>query len=235
MEYSRAFYSKQDQLNSLSKGLFILALLLALMALQQAFMNTSPDYQQGDMFKLIYLHVPCAWFSLLTILSASASQLILSFKPLLWQVRVLRYASIQIGIICTLLALLSGYYWGQAIWGGVIWSDPRFLFQLAILFLFVLLILQTQADVKPFCDKVVSSGVFILCLAVSLINHFSVYIMKTIHQLPSVIRGDNQITIDVGMRLPLWLASASLLILFAFLIVRRLTYHNQQVYAALKH
>lgn len=212
-------------LKYIAGGFFLSALSVSLIAFVLAMYQTGPDSQQGNWFKLIYIHVPCAWFSLLMLLLAAGSQPALVGGKSSSLVTALHISSIQVGMVCTLLALATGYYWGKVIWGGVIWNDPRFLFQLATLVMFVVVLLGARIELAHSESRLMGAVVLLLCVVVVLANHFSVYLMDTIHQLPSVIRSDRQITIDASMRSPLWLATLALLLMFIALVLKQVYRH----------
>ena len=74
------------------------------------------DYQQGDAFRLIYIHVPCALWSLLIY----ASMGLLALALLVWRVKlagIVLLMAAQIGAWLTLLALITGSFWGKPMWG----------------------------------------------------------------------------------------------------------------------
>ncbi|MDN5862860.1 MAG: cytochrome c biogenesis protein CcsA, partial [Salinisphaera sp.] len=75
-----------------------------------------PDYQQGDAFRIIYVHVPSAWLSLF-VYSTMAGAAVLA---LVWRMKVAEAyvsAAAPIGASFTFLALASGAIWGQPMWG----------------------------------------------------------------------------------------------------------------------
>lgn len=93
------------------------------------------DYQQGETFRIFYLHVPAAMLSLLayTFIALCAA------GYLIWQLKLLGYwlqAAIPLGWLLTLLALLTGAIWGKPMWGTWWIWDARLTSELILLFLY---------------------------------------------------------------------------------------------------
>ncbi|MBY0418179.1 MAG: cytochrome c biogenesis protein CcsA, partial [Pararheinheimera sp.] len=73
------------------------------------------DYQQGDSYRIIYIHVPSAIWSM----GAYSSMAIAAFIGLVWQIRVAQWAVLAIapiGAIYTVIALFTGAAWGKPMW-----------------------------------------------------------------------------------------------------------------------
>ncbi len=97
---------------------------------------TPDDYKQGSTVKIIYIHVPSA----LVAINAWFMMLVAS---LIWLVRrhhvsvLASKAASHVGVVMTLIALITGALWGQPMWGTWWAWDPR-LTSFLILFLFYL-------------------------------------------------------------------------------------------------
>lgn len=115
-------------------------------------------------------------------------------------------------MLCAFVVMATGYYWGSKIWGGVVFSDPRIFAQIVVSFVYILFVLFNLADPKGVTYKLISFFLGGLSLIAIIQSHFSVYWYSSIHQLPSVVRPDGDITIDVTMRMPLWWSTAFLLV-----------------------
>jgi heme exporter protein C len=139
------------------------------------------DYQQGDAFRIIYVHVPCAFLSL----SLYALMGFLSVLLLVWRIKlagVVLQAVAQFGALMTLLALITGSLWGKPMWGAWWVWDARLTSELILLFLYVAILSVGYAyDRTDQADKIVA----ILCL-VGLVDlpiiHYSVYWWNSLHQ-----------------------------------------------------
>lgn len=140
-----------------------------------------PDYQQGDGFRLIYLHVPTAFLSI----SLYAFMAFLAMVFLIWRIKL---AGMMIaitagaGVMMAGCALITGAFWGKPMWGAWWVWDARLTSEF-ILFLLYLAILAThQAFSHPEqADKM--AAILTLVGVVDLpIIHFSVYWWHTLHQ-----------------------------------------------------
>ncbi|MBO9395990.1 heme ABC transporter permease [Shimia sp. R9_2] len=100
------------------------------------FFFTPDDFRQGSTVKIIYLHVPSA-------LMAINAWFMMLITSLIWLVRrhhvsaLAAKAAAPIGMVMTVIALLTGAIWGQPMWGTWWAWDPR-LTSFLILFLFYL-------------------------------------------------------------------------------------------------
>jgi heme exporter protein C len=95
-----------------------------------------PDYQQGDAFRIVYVHAPSAWLSLF----AYTTMAVAGGIALIWRIKVghaVAAASAPIGASFTLLALVTGSVWGKPMWGTYWAWDPRLTSELILLFLYV--------------------------------------------------------------------------------------------------
>jgi heme exporter protein C len=115
-------------------GITIFTLILLLVGLYWGFFLTPNDYQQGSSVKIIFLHVPAA-------LVAINTWFVMLISSLIWLVRrhhisaLIAKAAAPIGLIMTLIAIITGMIWGQQMWGTYWAWDPR-LTSFLILFLF---------------------------------------------------------------------------------------------------
>src|SRR3990167_2987487 len=94
------------------------------------------DYLQGDGFRIIYVHAPCAFLSLfIYAIMAMAAGVALVFRVKL-AFSVIR-GSAPIGATFTLLALITGSLWGKPMWGTWWIWDARLTAELILLFLYI--------------------------------------------------------------------------------------------------
>ena len=155
--------------------------------LYQGLFIAPPDYQQGDAFRIMYVHVPSAWISLFAYSVVFISAVI----SLIWHVKVydvILLASCKLGAVFTVFTLVTGAIWGKPMWGTWWAWDARLTSELILFFIYIsILLLHGSFDDK----KKASSAVNILAI-VGFINipiiHFSVEWWNTLHQGPSVIK-----------------------------------------------
>ena len=149
-----------------------------------------PDYQQGDAFRIIYVHVPAAYLSLMaySIMAISAG------IGLIWRMKLahaVAAAAAPIGAWFTFLALATGSIWGRPMWGTWWeWGDPRLTSELIMLFLyFGYMALRAAIDDVGKADK--ASAVLALVGAVNVpIIHYSVEWWSSLHQGPTLVTAE---------------------------------------------
>ena len=111
---------------------------LACMAvgLYGALFQVPADYQQGDSFRILYIHVPSAWMSM----AVFALMAFYSAIALVWRIKlceVLAMACAAPGAAFTLVTLATGSIWGKPMWGTWWDWDPRLTTELILLFLYL--------------------------------------------------------------------------------------------------
>ena len=145
-----------------------------------------PDYQQGDAFRIIYVHVPAAIMSV-TVYTVMAAA---SAVALIWRIKVghaVAAASAPIGASLTLLALVTGSLWGKPMWGTYWAWDPRLTSELILLFLYVGVMSLRSA----FEDPAQGDRAAALLAVVGVVNvpivHFSVVWWNSLHQGATIV------------------------------------------------
>lgn len=139
------------------------------------------DYQQGDAFRLIYIHVPSAFLSLMVY----AVMAFAAFMALVFRIKIYGYivqVSPMIGATFTLIALLTGAIWGKPMWGTWWIWDARLTSELILLFIYIGIMALGQAISHP--EKALKA-MCLLTLVGALdlpIIHYSVYWWQTLHQ-----------------------------------------------------
>ncbi len=167
--------------------LLLLALTFITYGLYLGLFIAPPDYQQGDAFRIMYVHVPSAWISLFAYSIVFFSAII----SLIWHIKVydtILLASCKLGALFTLFTLITGAIWGKPMWGTWWAWDARLTSELILFFIYIsILLLHGSFDDK----KKATISVNILAI-IGFINipiiHFSVEWWNTLHQGPSVIK-----------------------------------------------
>jgi len=139
------------------------------------------DYQQGDAFRIIYVHVPCAFLSM----GLYAFMGFLSILVLIWRIKmagiVLRM-TVPTGMVMAFLALVTGSIWGKPMWGTWWIWDARLTSELILLFIYAAILATGQAyQNKDQGDKMVSILTLVGLVDLPII-HYSVYWWNTLHQ-----------------------------------------------------
>jgi heme exporter protein C len=139
------------------------------------------DYQQGDAFRIIYVHVPCAFLSLAIYSIIFGSSIIY----LVWRIKladIVAAVSAQLGAIYTLIALLSGAFWGKPMWGTWWIWDARLTSELILLFLY-LGYMGLRSAISEFERAAKACAILAIVGMVDIpIIHFSVEWWTTLHQ-----------------------------------------------------
>lgn len=130
------------------------------------------DYQQGNSYRIIYLHVPAAIWSM----GIYASMAVAAFIGLVWQMKMANLAvaaMAPIGAVFTFIALVTGSAWGKPMWGTWWVWDARLTSELVLLFLYVGVIALWHAfDDRRLAGR--AAGILVLIGVVNLpIIHYS--------------------------------------------------------------
>ncbi|MBW7984977.1 heme ABC transporter permease [Enterobacillus tribolii] len=175
------------------------------------------DYQQGNSYRIMYIHVPAAIWSM----GIYASMAIAAFIGLIWQMKMsdlVSMAMAPVGAVFTFIALATGSAWGKPMWGAWWVWDARLTSELVLLFLY----LGAIALYNAFEDRRLAgraAGILVLVGVVNLpIIHFSVEWWNTLHQGST----NMQKSIDPSMRYPLRWAIFGYLFFFITLTLMRL-------------
>ncbi len=181
----------------------ILSVLTILVGLTFALFISPPDYQQKETVRIMYIHVPCAWMSLMTygfIVFSSIIFLIWRFPIFL----ILAKESVTMGIIFTFSALLSGALWGKPTWGTYWVWDARLTSFLVLFFIYLgLKLIKDSFSYSTKGDFVFAYLSLIGGLNLPIIK-FSVDWWNTLHQPASILRTGG-ISINIEMLIPLFI------------------------------
>jgi heme exporter protein C len=143
------------------------------------------DFQQGDAYRIIFIHVPAAWMSMFIYLVMAAwSAMALGLNTRLSAMMAQSLA--PTGALMTLIALLTGSLWGRPT-GGTYWApDARIISELILLFLYLgIIALRNAIDDPRRADR--ACAVLSLVGAINVpIIYFSVKWWNTLHQGSSV-------------------------------------------------
>ena len=170
------------------------------------------DYQQGDTVRIMYIHVPAAWLSMMcySVMALSAIGTLVWRHPL---ADVSHKAAAPLGAAFTLIALVTGSLWGKPMWGTWWVWDAR-LTSVFILFLMYLGIIALNRAMDDPSKAARVSAVLILIGFVNIpIIKFSVDWWNTLHQPASVIRMGGP-TIDGEFLRPLLVMAIAYTLLF---------------------
>ncbi len=201
-------------------ALAVLTGVALLLGLVWGFFLTPDDFRQGSTVKIVFLHVPSA-------LMAINAWLMMLVTSLIWIVRrhhvsaLAARAAAPVGMVMTMIALLTGAIWGQPMWGTWWAWDPR-LTSFLILFLFYLGYIALWAAIEN--DDTAADLTAILCLVGSVFALLSRYAVnfwnQGLHQGASLSVKSGE-RMDMTYKLPLYVCMAGFVLLFVVLVLIR--------------
>ncbi len=178
------------------------------------------DYQQGDSYRIMFIHVPAAWLSMLTYMVLASG----AFVFLVWRIKLadmLAKCCAPLGAAFTFLTLVTGSLWGKPMWGTWWAWDARLTSELVLLFLYLGLIALRGAIDEP---QRAGRATALLAL-VGVVNipiiHFSVEWWNTLHQPASLTRMDGP-AIHPAMLTPLLLMITGFTVYFSAVLLQRM-------------
>ncbi|WP_443091290.1 heme ABC transporter permease [Basfia succiniciproducens] len=182
----------------------VIALLLLAVACVWGLAFAPADYQQGNSFRIMYVHVPSAIWSM----GVYGSMAVAALIGLVWQIKQAHLSVIAmapIGAALNFLALVTGAVWGKPMWGAWWVWDARLTASLILFFLY----LGVMALYSAFQDRNTGMKAAAILCVVGVINlpviHFSVEWWNTLHQGASITKFEKP-SIATPMLIPLILS-----------------------------
>ncbi len=196
-----------------------LTLILMGIGLYWGLVIAPPDYQQGEGYRIIYVHVPAAWMSMFVyVVMAVAGVIGLIWKIKLAEIVVAECASI--GAAFTALALMTGMLWGKPMWGTYWVWDARLTSELILLFLYLGVIAIYSAIEDP-RTAAKAAAIFAIVGVINIpIIHYSVVWWNTLHQGATVTKLDSP-SAHPSMLIPLLIMAFAFKAYFVWLLFIR--------------
>ena len=201
--------------------LWVLAISTVVVGLVWGFFFTPDDVRQGATVKIIYIHVPAA-------LMAINAWFMMLVASLIWLVRrhhvsaLAAKAAAPVGVVMTLIALITGAIWGQPMWGTWWAWDPR-LTSFLILYLFYLGYIALWEAIED--SDTAADLTSVLCLVGSVFAVLSRYAVnfwnQGLHQGTSVPVATGQRSVSDVFFVPLVVAMVGFGLLFIALVLYR--------------
>ncbi|MDH3590176.1 MAG: heme ABC transporter permease [Gammaproteobacteria bacterium] len=178
------------------------------------------DYQMGDGFRIIYVHVPSAWLSLLVYMVMASAAAV----GLIWRIKLAHAVAAScapVGAWFTFLALATGAIWGKPMWGAWWVWDARLTSELVLLFLYLgYIALHGAIDERTRADR--AAGLLAVVGVVNVpIIHYSVEWWTTLHQPASITKMGSPSIRDPAMLIPLLIMSIGFMVYFAAVLAIR--------------
>jgi heme exporter protein C len=162
-----------------------LAIILTVAGLYISFFVAPTDFQQGEGYRIIFIHVPAAWMSMFIYIVMAFWSAI----GLAWNTRlsfVMARSLAPTGAMFTFVALWTGAFWGKPMWGAWWVWDARLTSELILFFLYVgVMALQAAIDDPRRSDRAGALLNLVGVINVPII-YFSVKWWNTLHQGSSV-------------------------------------------------
>ena len=185
-----------------------------------ASMTVGPDVVQGQLSRILYVHVPAAWLAYLAFfVTMAASAMYLWRRDLKWDRRAV--SSAEIGVVFTGLALGLGMIWAKPTW-GVWWTwDARLTLTAIMFFVYLgyLALRRTTTDLHARAKRSAILGVLAV-IQVPLV-HFSVVWWRTLHQPPTLLKPE-PIDMDTSMLVTLVIAVISFTVMYVAMMFKRI-------------
>lgn len=203
-------------MRSLSRHLTTIAVMTMAAGLVAA-LTAPPDRLQGNLQRLMYVHVPAAWLAYLSFAITFGASIGWLWKRTAGLDR-LAAASAEVGVFFTGLTIVLGAVWGKPVW-GVWWTwDPRLVTTALMFFVYLGYLALRRATLNPTVRARRAAVFGVLAFAQVPVVHMSVIWWRALHQPPTVLKpGDPSIDH--------WMLAVLLLNVMAF----------TAVYAALLH
>lgn len=194
------------------------AALIIVYGLYLAFFSAPADYLQGEIARIMFVHVPSAWMAMGVYLAIAISAFgLLVFRHPLADVSA--KAAAPIGAVFTFLALFTGSLWGKPTWGTYWVWDARLTSVLILFFLYLgLIALRSSIEDETQAAKLTAILALVGVVMLPIIK-FSVEWANTLHQPASVLRLDGP-TIHSSILTPLLVMGGGFLVMFIALHIK---------------
>lgn len=183
-------------------------------------MTVPPDAVQGQLSRIMFVHVPSAWLAYLAFgVTMLSSAMYLWKSDLRWDRAA--HASAEIGVVFTGLAIALGMTWAKPTW-GVWWTwDARLTFTAIMFFVYLgyLALRRTTDDLEVRAKRAAVLGI-LAAIQIPLV-HFSVVWWRSLHQAPTLIKPQGP-SMDTSMIVTLLVAVVSFTAMYASMMVKRI-------------
>ncbi len=178
------------------------------------------DYQQGESYRIIFIHVPAAWMSMFVYVVMAVA----GFIALVWKTKISEVVVSEcavIGAVFTALALITGMLWGKPTWGTYWQWDARLTSELILLFLYLgVIAIYSAIEDNRLAAKAASVLAIVGVINIPII-HFSVTWWNSLHQPNMEIVSENP-SMHPSMLYPLLLMAIAFKVYFAWLLIIRM-------------
>ncbi len=191
------------------------------MAVGFYFAITAPgDTLQGAYSRIMSVHAPSLWLAFLAFVITSVGSIgWLRTKRPKWD--RLAASSVEIGVLFTAIGIGTGMIWGKAVWGVAWdWADWRLSTTAILLFVYVGYLALRSAIDDPVTRANRSAILGMVAVVQVPLVYFSVYLYRTLHQVPSIRPGGS--TMPPEMRAALLVNVVAFTVLYIALLMARI-------------
>ncbi len=179
-----------------------------------------PDYQQGDGFRIMYIHVPSAFLAM-SVYSVMAISALMTLVFRMKVAAVCMSSSAKIGVWFTALALITGSIWGKPMWGTWWIWDARLTSVLILFFLYLGFIALESAITDPYHRDRACAIIALVGFINIPIIHYSVDWWNTLHQGASISKFAKP-SIAPAMLYPLLAMIVAFFLFYGILLILRM-------------
>jgi heme exporter protein C len=206
-----------------------IAVVLTLVGMYIGFFVAPTDFQQGEAYRIIFIHVPASWMSMVIYLAMAFWAIIgLTFNSRISG--MMASALAPTGALMAFISLWTGAFWGKPMWGTYWVWDARLTSELILLFLYIgFIALRAAIDDPRRADKAAAVIAIVGAINVPII-YFSVKWWNTLHQgaSVSVTKGSSMASIMLTAMLIMSLAFWAYSIAIALYRVRTIILEREQ-------
>lgn len=197
-----------------TRWLEFVALIVMIAAVVRA-VTVQADVTQGDVQRIMYVHVPAAWLAFLAFgVTVVGSVAWLRTRERKWD--RLAASSAEIGVVFTGLAILAGMIWARPVWGQFWTWEPRLVTTALLFFVYLGYLALRRAVIDPIQRARRAAIMGIVAFIQIPIVYQSVNWWRSLHQTSS------RNSIDGPLRVTLWLGVLAFTVAYAVMLTRRL-------------
>lgn len=197
-----------------------LTIILSAIGLYWGLVVAPTDYQQGESYRIIFIHVPAAWMSMFVYMVMAGA----GFVALVWKTKISEIVVSEcsvIGAVFTAIALVTGMLWGKPTWGTYWTWDARLTSELILLFLyFGVIAIYSSIEDKRVAAKAASMLSIVGVINIPII-HYSVTWWNSLHQPNMEIISDKP-SMDPSMLYPLLIMAIAFKVYFVWVLFMRI-------------
>jgi heme exporter protein C len=202
------------------RALGVAALVAVVVSATLSLVVAPPDAVQGEVQRLMYVHVPAAWLAYLSFFVVFVSSVAyLKTRRIRWD--RIAAASAEIGVLFTALAIALGALWGKPIWGTWWTWDPRLTTTAMLLLIYLAYLAVRRVVDNPSRRARWAAVIGIVGFVDVPIVHLSVVWWRSLHQQATLLRVGGP-EIHGSMLAALLVGVAAFTLVYAYLMTLRL-------------